>query len=121
MYENSGGNIKRLGSIFLRYITLKLDYARLTATEKLTVLLSTIAFFAVAIIIGFTTLVFVSIGIGHWLAATIAPDTAYLIVSAFYLLLLILLIVLRNKLIYDPVSRFISRLFLKDPEEYDEK
>ena len=111
MNENSMANIKRLGAILLRYVTLQLDYARL----------STIAFFALIIIIGLITLVFISIGIGHWLAATIAPYTAYLFVSAFYLLLLILLIVFRNQIIFNPAARFISRLFLKAPDEENGK
>ena len=121
MNENQTGNIKRLTSIVLRYLTLQLEYAKLTATEKLTVLLSTIAFFALILILGLITLVFVSIGIGHWLAATVAPYTAYLFVSAFYLVLLILLIVFRNQIIFNPASRFLSRLFLKNPEEDHEE
>lgn len=115
------GNFKRLFDIGIRYVTLQLDYAKLTAAEKLTVLLSTIAFFALAVTIGLITLVFISIGIGHWLSVTIAPYTAYLFVSLFYLLLLVLLIVFRRPLIFNPAARFISRLFLKNPDESHER
>lgn len=121
MNENQTGNFKRLTSIVFRYLTLQLDYAKLTATEKLTVLLSTIAFFALILILGLITLVFISIGIGHLLASTVAPYTAYLYVSAFYLVLLVLLIVFRNQIIFNPVSRFLSRLFLKNPEDDHEE
>ena len=121
MNEKPTANIKRLSAILLRYLTLQLDYARLSAAEKLTVLLSTIAFFALLVILGMITLVFISIGIGHWLAATVAPYTAYLFVSAIYLLLLALLIVFRNQIIFNPAARFISRLFLKAPDEENGK
>ena len=121
MNEKPTANIKRLSAILLRYLTLQLDYARLSAAEKLTVLLSTIAFFALLVILGMITLVFISIGIGHWLPATVAPYTAYLFVSAFYLLLLALLIVFRNQIIFNPAARFISRLFLKAPDEENGK
>lgn len=121
MEQNRTGNFKRLFDIGLRYITIQLDYAKLTAAEKLTVLLSTIAFFAMAVIIGLITLVFISIGIGHWLSVTIAPYTAYLFVSLFYLLLLVLLIIFRQQLIFNPVARFISKLFLKNPDESHER
>lgn len=121
MNDQSSSNFKRLSSILMRYLTLQVEYARLTATEKLTVLLSTIAFFALLVILGLITLLFVSIGIGHWLASTIAPESAYLFVSAFYLMLLILLVVFRRQLIFNPAARFISRLFLKNPEEDNEK
>lgn len=117
MNGQPASGIRRLATILQRYLSLQIDYARLSATEKLTVLLSTTAFFALAFVIGMITLVFISVGVGHWLAVTIAPYTAYLFVSAFYLVLLILLVVFRNQLIFNPVSRFISRLLLKSPEE----
>lgn len=120
MNDNQQGNFRRLYTLALRYFNFQLDYARLSAAEKLTVLLSTIALYSLVVILGMITLLFVSIGIGHWLALTIAPYTAYLFVSAFYLVLLILLIVFRKELIFDPAARFISKLFLKHPEERDE-
>lgn len=116
MDNNRTDNFKRLIDIGMRYVTFQLDYARLTAAEKLTLLLATIAFYALVVIIGMTTLLFISIGIGHWLSVTIAPYTAYLFVSAFYLVLLIVLIVFRHRLIFNPAARFISRLLLKNPD-----
>ena len=120
MNDNPSGNFKRLANIVMRYLTLQLDYARLTATEKLIVLLSTIAFFGIVVIMGFIALVFISIGIGHWLSMTIAPYSAYLFVSAFYIVLIALIIFFRKQLIFNPVSRFLTRLFLKNPEEDEE-
>lgn len=117
MNDNISSNMRRVGEILRRYISLQLDYARLTAIEKATVLLSTVAFFAIAIVIGLITLVFISIGIGHWLAATIAPHLAYLFVSAFYIVLLVLLIIFRKQLIFNPAARFISRLFLNRDDD----
>ncbi len=121
MNDNTTGNIKRLAGIAVRYLTLQLDYARLTATEKLIVLLSTVAFFGIVAIFGFIALVFISIGIGHWLSMTVAPYTAYLFVSAFYIVVIALIVVFRKQLIFNPVSPFLTRLFLTTPEENDEK
>ena len=120
MNDNQTGNIRRLANIVVRYLTLQLDYARLTATEKLIVLLSTVAFFGIVVIIGFIALVFISVGIGHWLSMTIAPYTAYLFVSAFYLVLIAVIIIFRKQLIFNPVSRFLTRLFLKNPDDDNE-
>lgn len=100
-----------------RLITLHIDYARLTAAEKLTVLLSTIAFYAMVVVFGAIMLIFLSIGVGHLLAATVAPEVAYLYVAAFYLLIFILLFIFRKKIFVDPVSKFISKLFVKPPTE----
>lgn len=117
MNESAAANFRRLFALLRRYATLQLDYARLTATEKLAVLLSSIALCALAAVLGTATLLFISIALGSLLATTIAPYWAYLIVGGFYLLLLVLLVIFRHKLIFDPASRFITRLFLKSPDE----
>ncbi len=120
MDQSQSENIKKLYSNAMRFVNMQLDYARLTAAEKLSVLLSTIACFALVIVIGMITLVFISIGIGQLLASTIAPYTAYLIVSGFYLLLLIALVVFRRQIIFNPAARFLSRLLLKAPDSHHE-
>ncbi len=102
--------VKRLGILYF-------EKARLKTTEKITILLSTIAFSAVIMALGIVCLVFVSIGIGHLLATSIAPHLAYLIVAAFYLILFVTVIALRRKLFVDPIARFMSRLLVEEPEE----
>ena len=103
------GGIKRLGSLYI-------DKARLKTSEKLTILLSTVAFTAVVVALFLILLVFVSIGIGHLLATSIAPHLAYLYVAGFYLLLLVLMVILRKPVFINPISRFISRLLVKVPD-----
>ena len=102
--------IKRLGVLYF-------EKARLKTTEKITILLSTIAFSAVMMALGIVFFVFVSIGIGHYLATTMAPHAAYLIVAVFYLRILILAMALRRRLFVDPIARFMSRLLVEEPEE----
>lgn len=104
------GSVKRL-------ITLNMDYARLTAAEKLTILLSTMAFYSVVGIMGTLVLVFVSIGVGHLLATTVARVAAYLYVAGFYLVVFVLLFVFRKQIFIDPIARFISKLFVKPPQD----
>lgn len=116
MNDQQPGNFRQLYALAVKYFTFQLDYARLSAAEKLTILLSTIALYSLVVILGMITLLFISVGVGHLLAVTIAPHLAYLFVSAFYLLLLIVLIVFRKELIVNPAARFISKLFLKQPD-----
>ena len=101
-------DVKKLGSL---YITK----ARLASAEKMTILLSSIAFASVLIAVGLILMVFISIGIGHLLASTVEPHMAYLTVAAFYLVLMIVLIFLRRKLFIDPIARFMSRLLIEPP------
>ena len=100
-----------------RLVALRLDYARMPAAEKLSILLSAVAFYSLVVAFGTIVLIFISIGIGHLLASTIAHTAAYLYVAAFYLVLFILLFVFRKKIFVDPITRFISKLFVKPPED----
>lgn len=109
---NSIGTVKRLGSLYLESMKLK-------TTEKITVLLSSIAYIAVIIAVGLVCLVFISIGIGHLLATTIAPHLAYLFIAAFYLLLFVLAIVFKRQIFVDPIARFMSRLMVDPPKQAD--
>jgi len=102
---------------FRRLVTLKLDYARLTLAEKLSILLSTVAFYSLVVAFGTIVLIFLSIGVGHLLASTVAREAAYLYVAAFYLVLFILLFVFRKKIFVDTITRFISKLFVNPPED----
>lgn len=105
--------VKDLGVLYF-------EKARLKTTEKITILLATVAYSAVIMALGLVCLVFVSIGIGHLLATTLAPHLAYLIIAAFYLIIFILAIVFRRQLFVDPIARFMSRLLVEKPEEIRE-
>lgn len=103
-------NIKKLGLLYI-------EKARLKATDKITILLSSMAFTAMIIVLTLVLLIFVSLGVGHLLATSISPHMAYLYVAGFYLILLIGAVMCRKKLIIDPISRFISRLLIDPPAD----
>lgn len=105
-----------LGASLLRYLRLLIEDARLAAAEKLTVLLSAVAFFGLLIIVGVVALVFISIGIGQFLTATVAPVWAYTYIAGFYVLVFIALLVFRRALFVDPIARFITRLIVEAPQ-----
>ncbi len=100
-----------------RMLMLQLDYARLTAAEKFTVLLSAIAFYSMAVALATLVLIFLSVGLGHFLSGTAVGKYAYFIVAGLYIVLLVLLFLLRRRLIVNPVARFMSRLFVEPPKE----
>lgn len=110
-------SFKGLMGLIWHYVELNIDKARLTASERVAIMFTAIAFYAMITLMVTIVLLFVSIGVGHWLATTIAPHLAYLFVAAFYLLILILLIVFRNKLFLNPITKFVTRLFLAPPAE----
>ena len=96
-----------------KYLTLQIDYAKLTTVEKLVVLLSAIAMVAVMLILGACVLFYLSFAVVFMLSDVIGSTWgAYLIVSGIFLVLMLVVYALRQKLILDPVSRFLTRLFL---------
>lgn len=121
MSDNNSDNygIRHIVDLLRRYVTLQIDYARLTSAEKLTILLSTIAFYLAVVCVGTIVLIFLSVGIGHLLATTVARVAAYLYVAAFYLLIFVGLIVFRRKIFVDPICRFITKLFVNPPKDDD--
>lgn len=113
--ESTGAQVRRTSAILMRYLRLTVEDLRLTAAEKLTVLFSTVTYFALLLIVGTVALVFVSIGLGHWLAATVAPLMAYLYIALFYVLVLVALVVFKRQLLIDPICRFVTRLIVEPP------
>lgn len=102
----------RLWQQFTDYAKLNIEYARLTAAEKVTVLLTAAAVAIGAFVLGVIFFFFMSLAIAYWLSAVIPLAWAYALMSFVYLILIALLILLRKPLILNPVSKFVSRLFL---------
>lgn len=102
--------VKKLGSLYI-------DDARLTAAEKLTTFLSAAAVALIALVMGLAMFIFIAIGLANLLESVIPPYLSYLLMAAFFALVVVVTVALRVKLIFDPISRFISRLLLTPPKE----
>jgi hypothetical protein len=105
---------KKLFNEARKYFSLEWDYTKLTAVEKLAVLLSSIAFLAVVIILGTFALAYVFSALIDVLAVALGCTWgAQLIAAAILLVLLLVVFAFKKQLIVDPVARFVSKLFLK--------
>ncbi len=105
---------KKLFNEARKYFSLEWDYTKLTAIEKLAVLLSSIAFLAVVIILGTFALAYVFSALIDVLAVALGCTWgAQLIAAAILLVLLLVVFAFKKQLIVDPVARFVSKLFLK--------
>lgn len=100
---------KKVGSMYL-------DIARLTAAEKATAIFSMLAIALIVLMLGMVVLVFITMGIASLLEEYIAPFWSFFIVAGVFILSAVLLFLLREKLIFDPVARFMSKLFLNPPK-----
>lgn len=95
------------------YLSLNVSNAKLTVAEKCSRLLSMLAFVAVIFVLGVIAFFFLSFSIIRFLAMAIPIEWAYLIMTAFYVALIVVVVAMRRQLIVDPVTRFITRLILK--------
>lgn len=96
-----------------KYLKLELNYSKLTMTEKLAVLLSAIATLTVIVVLG----AFILSYLGSTLATAIsqAAGAAWIgniVVAALFLVVLLVVLALRKPLIVNPITRFLSKLFL---------
>ena len=92
-------------------LKLNVDYAKFTAAEKVTMLLTTVTFALIAFILISLFMFFLSIAIVRCIATGVGMIWAYFIMCGFYILLLGVVIAFRKQLIVNPIARFISRLF----------
>jgi hypothetical protein len=83
---------------------------KLRVAQRVTLLLSSLIFYVVALTLGVGCVVFTSIGLGHLLATTIAPHAAYLIIAACYVVVLLLVCLLRRQLFVRPIARIIAKI-----------
>ena len=109
---------KELWAEVKKYLTLQIDYAKLTAVEKITILVSSITFVGIVIVLSTCALFFLSEALVDWLVTIVKCEiVANLIVCGAFLLLLLIVFIFKKPLIIDPVARFITKLFLNPPQK----
>ncbi len=116
MSDSRPSTLHTLASLVRDWVSLYLENARLTAAEKLSLLLSAIALYSLAMMLGMVALVFITMGIANLLAAYIAPFWTYLIIGGVFVAMTVILFIFRCQLLINPIARFISRLIVKEPE-----
>ena len=97
MFSNSK-NIESIGKLLLefkKYLELQKEFVKLDATEKMTVILS--AILIVTVLLG-DVLGSLSLGFG--------------LISAFILLLTVIFYLNRNRMVIQPMARFMTKLIL---------
>lgn len=108
---------KRLVDEGRDYLSLELKYGKLTAVEKLSLLLSAIAFVAVLVIIGGFAFFYLMTTVVHLLSHWVGLMGAHLLVGLLLLLVMGAVVAFKRQLIVDPITRFVTRLFLNANED----
>ncbi len=112
MKGNLTDQIKDIFTQGKRWVELEAEYVKLTAAEKFTVLTGTAVLGAICLISGMVVIILLAFALADVFKIIMSPALAYLCVSGVMILLILLVYFLRRKLIFDPIARFITRLFL---------
>ncbi len=119
--DNGSSSASLLWHALKKYISLNVENAKFTATEKLTVLFAAVAFYLVAVVLLIVVLVFVSMAICDVLSRYMPMYYVYLLLAAFYIVSLLIVYALRKVLFLNPIARFFSKLMLNPPKDNNEK
>lgn len=106
--------IEEIRSIFRQskeWISLEVEYAKLTIAEKLTVLLSSLIIGFVCLLFGSVALVMLSMAVAEAFKLILSPALAYVCTAGSVLVLVLLIYLLRNPLLLNPIAKLISKVF----------
>lgn len=115
MFSNSK-NIESIGKLLLefkKYLELQKEFVKLDATEKMTVILSTILIVTVLLLLGSIVLLFLTFALAYYLGDVLGSlSLGFGLISAFILLLTVIFYLNRNRMVIQPMARFMTKLIL---------
>lgn len=105
--------IKEIFSQGINWAKLEVEYVKLTAAEKIIILLSTMILGGICMILLLPLMIMLLFALVNVFRLFMSPALAYLTVGGIVALFILIIIVFRKILIITPVARFITRLFLE--------
>ena len=115
MFSNSK-NIESIGKLLLefkKYLELQKEFVKLDATEKMTVILSAILIVTVLLFLGSFVLLFLTFALAYYLGDVLGSlSLGFGLISAFILLLTVIFYLNRNRMVIQPMARFMTKLIL---------
>ena len=115
MFSNSK-NIESIGKLLLefkKYLELQTEFVKLDATEKMTVILSAILIVTVLLLLGSIVLLFLTFALAYYLGDVLGSlSLGFGLISAFILLLTVIFYLNRNRMVIQPMARFMTKLIL---------
>lgn len=93
------------------WLKLELEYIKLTAVEKLTLLMGSLIIGFVAFLLGMVVLVLLAFALAEVFKMIMHPGLAYLSTAGAICVLLAVFFMLRKPLLLNPIARLISKVF----------
>ncbi|MDE7382240.1 MAG: phage holin family protein [Muribaculaceae bacterium] len=111
MKDNLIDHIKEIFRQSQIWLKLEVEYVRLTAAEKFTVLLSTLILGAICLLIFMVAVILLSFALVDVFKIFLTPALAYLSVAGVLIILIGLILIFRKPLLFNPIAKFITKLF----------
>lgn len=113
MKDKISADIKEVFESGKNWALYEIEYAKLTAAEKITILGTAIALIAVIMLMMLPVMVMLSFVIAEAFRLFLTPALAYLCVAGIWIIVVLIIFLFRKQLISDPIAKFITRLLLK--------
>ena len=112
MEKKVGEEMKTVVADLKDWLTMEVEYLKLSAAEKISVLLSTLILVVVLFIVFMVVLIVLAFALVDLFNLFMPHALACVTVGGILLLLIGLLYLLRNSLVVNPITRLITKLFL---------
>ena len=113
--DKSIENMQQLFTEFKKYLELQKEYTKLEIIEKTSQLLSTLLLVLLLITLGVVVLFHLSFTLVYVLARLVGGlMMSFALITCFHILLIVLLVSFRRRLIINPITKFIAKLFLNN-------
>ena len=96
-------------------LSLLLNDIRLSATEKLSRLITAFALGFIVALLGLGVLLFLSYSMAAFFSTIMPTGFACMIVAGMYLIFIILAVIFRKAMIENPITRLLSKVILSKP------
>lgn len=113
--SNDNSSFTVIWQMIHRLCRLYVSRARLDFAEKLARLFSGVALALIVLILGICVMVFLTLALSAVLTDVLPDYWSYLIIGGFYLIVILLLIALRDPILINPITRFISGIIVESP------
>lgn len=111
--------IKDLFSQTMTWAKLEIEYVKLTAAEKLIILISTMIIGAVFVLFLLPIFIMLLFALAGLFRMFMSPPLAYLSVAGIAVLMLAIVLVFRKVLVINVVSKFVTKLFLERKNDHE--
>lgn len=93
------------------WLKLEMEYLKLTAAEKITLLMGSLIIGFVALLLGMVVLIMLALALAEVFKMLMSSGLAYLSTAGAICLLVVIFFIFRKPLLMNPIARLITKIF----------